>query len=146
MASFEIIKRDPDASKKIKVGIGSNGSTEIRSADKEPRRKKPRMNVGLTDKGVEIRTKDPKIVLKNAEECFKNGDFENTSIKLGFVDNEYIEERTKELLDGSEEEKKLALEMYQKDEWIEEAKKEWRVSSLAQEINKKRKLKRIKNK
>lgn len=138
MASFETINKKLDDTKKIRVGIGSDGSTEIRSVDKEPRRKKPRMNVGLTDKGVEIRTKDPKIVLKNAEECFKNGDFENAFIKLGFVDNEDIEKRTMELLDGSEEEKKLALEMYQKDEWIEEAKKEWRDSSFAQEINKKK--------
>lgn len=108
MASFEIIERDSDASKKIKVGIGSDGSTKIRSADKEPRRKKPRINVGLTNKGVEIRTKDPEIVLKNVEECFKNGDFENAFIRLGFVDNEYIEERTRELLGGSEEDKELA--------------------------------------
>ena len=139
MASFEI-KRDLDASKKIRVGISSDGSTEIRSADKEPRIKKPRITVGLVDKGVEIRTKDPEIVLKNAEECFKNGDLENAFIKLGFVDNEYIEERTKELLDGSEEEKGLAEEMYQKDEWIEEAKKEWRDLSFVQEINKRKKI------
>ena len=103
------------------------------------REREPRIKVGLADKGVEIKTKDPEIVLKNVEECFKNGDFENAFIKLGFVNNEYIEERTRELLDGSEEEKKLALEMYQKDEWIEEAKKEWRDSSFVQEINKRKK-------
>ena len=138
MASFEI-KRDLDASKKIRVGISSDGSTEIRSADKEPRIKKPRITVGLVDKGVEIRTKDPEIVLKNAEECFKNGDFENAFIKLGFVDNEDIEKRTMELLDGNEEEKELAGEMYQKDEWREEAKKEWHNSSFAQEISERKK-------
>ncbi|MCK4800276.1 hypothetical protein KAS31_04835 [Candidatus Parcubacteria bacterium] len=140
MASFETINKKSDDTKKIRVGMGSDGSIEIRSIDKKTRGKKPRINVGLVDKGVEIKTKDPEIVLKNAEECFKNGDFENAFIKLGFVDNEYIEERTKELLDGSEEEKKLALEMYQKDEWIEEAKKEWRDSNFVQEINKRKKV------
>ena len=139
MTSFETINKKPDDTKKIKVGIGPDGSMEIRSSANEPRTKEPRMKVGLGDKGVEIKTKDPEIVLKNAEECFKNGDFENAFIKLGFVDNEDIEKRTTELLDGNEEEKELAGEMYKKDEWREEAKKEWHDSSFAQKISKRKK-------
>lgn len=101
--------------------------------------KKPRIKSGLADKNVEIKTKDPEIVLKNAEECFKNGDFENAFIKLGFVNSEDIEKRTIKLLDGSEEEKELAKEMYQEDKWREEAKEEWYNSSFVQEINERKK-------
>ena len=139
MASFETINEKSDNIKKIKVGIGPDGSMEIHPINKKLRRKEPRIKVGLGDRGVEIKTKDPEIVLKNAEECFKNADFKNAFIKLGFIDNEDIEKRTMELLDGSEEEKELAEEMYQKDEWREEAKKEWYDSSFAQEISERKK-------
>jgi len=39
MASFETINKKPDDTKKIKVGIGPDGSMEIRLANEEPREK-----------------------------------------------------------------------------------------------------------
>ncbi len=130
MKKFEM----PEGAKskiKIKVGIGADGSTEILPAGESAKEKKPRIKVGLTDDGkVEIETKDPKIVIKNAEECFRNEDFEGAFIKLGFVEDEDIEKRVIELLGENDEKKKLAEDMYQNDQWREKAKEDWFNSSI----------------
>lgn len=123
MTKFEIFK-DPET-KRIKVRTGS-------------KRKEPRIKVGISSegKGIEIKTKDPEIVLENAEKCFKSEDFEGAFLKLGFVKDENIEERATELLNGNDEEKKLAEEMYQNNEWREKAKKDWFNSSIIDKRNK----------
>lgn len=115
---------------KFEKTTGQDGRTKIRPQFYEGENKKPRIRVGLTEKGIEIKTKDPEIVLKNAEKCFRNEDFENAFIKLGFVKDEDIEKRATELLESSSEEKELAEKMYLDDKWREKAKEEWSNSSV----------------
>lgn len=93
--------------------------------------KRPRLKVGFSDEfgKIKFEAKDPAAMLLKAEELFKNGDFENAWLKISMVSEEDREKRQKELMQGNDEDGKLAEEMYNNEAWIKDAENDWRNSS-----------------
>lgn len=84
-------------------------------------------NVGFSDEQGKMRfeAKDPKAQLSNAEDSFKKNDRQKAWMQISAVKEEDRIKRREELMQGSDDDKKLAEDMYINDEWIDEEEKRW---------------------
>ncbi|MCK4524882.1 MAG: hypothetical protein KAU07_00390 [Candidatus Andersenbacteria bacterium] len=85
------------------------------------KQKENKFKVGIRENGdLIIKPKQPEAVLKDAEKCFNEENFESAHFKLGFISEEDRNKRLEELLNGSDEERELAEKMYLAEEWRNE--------------------------
>ncbi|MDF1498176.1 MAG: hypothetical protein P1P85_02335 [Patescibacteria group bacterium] len=81
-----------------------------------------------SNSGIAFKAENPRFILSKAEVDFKSGKLFDAWWKTNYVENKDIEEREKELMQGSDEDKKLAKIMYADRTWMEEEKNKWRNS------------------
>lgn len=81
-------------------------------------------NISTADIGVEKEEENNDLkYLKMAENCFKENNFEKAVVFMKNINEDTLVQRFRELMGGSDEQVKLAEEMYLKRNWIEETNK-----------------------